>query len=251
MKKTIEEIVAQNLQSARKAKGYDSQRALAIAAKVSSNSIKNIESPSSRAPNIRGRGSLRLDMLEQIARTLGFTEWQLMREDFDPLGQTEKDTSQIEGTVGVAQGAFARAEFEPSEETGQGDAEIASLLSQNLRKLMEARGINQAELARRAGMAVTTVNRVFNSLDKRVSPRLGTLAGIAMGLGVRASDLLKAELVTEFPVAYEPPYTVARQVSRLVEDFLLSAPADRLELLRLASEASSKSSYKQKKQGDT
>jgi transcriptional regulator with XRE-family HTH domain len=109
---------------------------------------------------------------------------------------------------------------------------------------MEKQEINQSELARRANMALSSLNRAFNALDNNVSPRLETLAAIARGLGVQASDLLKADLASVVPIQQDSNFALARQLSRLVEDFLLCSASDRTELLGLANELATRTEYK-------
>jgi len=163
---------------------------------------------------------------------------------------SEKIAREIEQKVGIPSGTLDIEFIEITEPAQDSNSKIAQVLSRNLLGLMEARGINQAELARRAKMAVTSVNRVFNALDNDVSPRLETLAGIARGLGVHTSELLKTEPSDPVPLPHEPPFTIARQLSRLVEDFLLSGPTERAELLRLAAEYSSNIGAKQGNRGE-
>ena len=163
---------------------------------------------------------------------------------------SEKIAREIEHKLGFSPGALDSVTPEGNDSADAADVQIAKILSENLRALMEVRGINQAELARRAKMAVTSVNRVFNALDNDVSPRLETLAGIARGLGAHASDLLKAEASAAAPVPHEPPFTIARQLSRLIEDFLLCAPDDRAKLLRLAAESSIRTTGKSGRRGE-
>ncbi len=196
---------------------------------------------------VKARGGQK-KFLEEVGYTKGWLSQLIGKTPERDL--SEKIAREIEHKAGVAQGLLDSATSESTEPVGDGEVKIAKVLSQNLRNLMDERGINQAELARRAKMAVTSVNRVFNALDNDVSPRLETLAGIARGLGVHPSELLKTELSAPLAAPHDPPFTVARQLSRLVEDFLLSAPADRSELLRLAAEASSKSSSQQWRRGD-
>ena len=196
---------------------------------------------------VKARGGQK-KFLEEVGYTKGWLS-QLIGKTPD-RDLSEKIAREIEHKAGVAQGSLDSAIAESTEQVGGGENQIAKVLSQNLRNLMEERGINQAELARRARMAVTSVNRVFNALDNDVSPRLETLAGIARGLGVHTSELLKTDLSSPLPAPHEPPFTVARQLSRLVEDFLLSDSADRAELLRMAADASSKSSSHQRRRGD-
>ena len=86
-------------------------------------------------------------------------------------------------------------------------------------------------------MALSSLNRAFNALDNNVSPRLETLAGISRGLGVHPSELLKSDISEVVPAHQESKFSIARQLSRPVEDFLLSSQQDRTELLRLAEEA--------------
>ena len=160
-----------------------------------------------------------------------------------------KDQDAAPAATGHSNGLSENTPVQPDMSSHDGYIQIAEVLSQNLRVLMEERGINQAELARRAQMAVTSVNRVFNALDNKVSPRLETVAGIARGLGVHASVLLQTRPSALAPSPHEPQFTVARQLSRLVEDFLVCAPAGRADLLRLAADASIKSSGKQGRHG--
>jgi transcriptional regulator with XRE-family HTH domain len=195
---------------------------------------------------VKARGGQKT-FLEEVGYTKGWLSQLIGKTPERDL--SEKIAREIEHKTGVSQGSLDSAISESTEQVGDGEVQIAKVLNQNLRNLMDERGINQTELARRAKMAITSVNRVFNALDNDVSPRLETLAGIARGLGVHASELLKTELSAPLAAPHEPPFTVARQLSRLVEDFLLSAPAERSELLRLAAEASSKSSSQQRWRG--
>jgi len=66
---------------------FDSDRALAKAANVAPNTVRNLLDPDSRAPNQRGQVSLRLDILQKVARALGYKAWQLQQENFDPLNR--------------------------------------------------------------------------------------------------------------------------------------------------------------------
>ena len=60
-----------------------------------------------------------------------------------------------------------------------------------LRDILEARGISQTELARLAGVAFATVNRMCTNATGQVS--LATLDKIADALGVKPGDLIAKE----------------------------------------------------------
>lgn len=81
---TLSDIVARNVKAAREHRGYTSWTALAKDADVAVNSIKHIENPSSRLPTARGSTSPRLDILDKLAKQLGYPTWQLLTEEFDP-----------------------------------------------------------------------------------------------------------------------------------------------------------------------
>jgi len=160
---------------------------------------------------------------------------------------SEKIAREIEQRIGIAPGSLDQPPVEEAEVATDSNDEVSRTLARNLRSLMDTRGINQAELARRANMAVTSVNRVFNALENNVSPRLETLAGIARGLGVQAADLLKSELPAVISPPHEQPFTVARQLARLVEDFLLCDTESRAGLLRIAAEAANQNTPRRKR----
>lgn len=84
MDKTLAQIVAENVRSARRFKGIDSYRELAGKAKVAPNSVRNLEEPDQRAPTKRGSVAPRLDILDKVAVAMGFATWQLLVRDFDP-----------------------------------------------------------------------------------------------------------------------------------------------------------------------
>ncbi len=83
MRKTLIDIVAANVQRARTKLDW-SLRDLATRAKLSPNTVRNIETPAVRAPNARGEASPRLDVLDKLAEAMGFATWQLLLENFDP-----------------------------------------------------------------------------------------------------------------------------------------------------------------------
>jgi transcriptional regulator with XRE-family HTH domain len=176
----------------------------------------------------------------QFASELGYTKGWLSQLIGKSTNReiSEKVAREIEQLAGVSAGSLDE-ELETNVVGTQAvQSDLAAVLATNLHNLMAMQGTNQAELARRASMATTSVNRVFIALDNGVSPRLEALAGIARGLGVHPSELLKEDPAIPAASPYEPPRTIARQVSRLVEDFLLCAPEQRLEILRLVAEAS-------------
>jgi len=115
---------------------------------------------------------------------------------------------------------------------------IQSLL-ENLRAALQSQGISQAELARRARIPQTTLNRIFHSLEHGVSPTLETVDRLAHGLKVSAAELL-TDGVSSRLTSTDSPYLVARQIARLTEDFLLSSEVGRKEILRVAEDSAAR-----------
>lgn len=87
MRKTLVQLVAQNLQKAYEASAFTSHRQLAIASGVVPNTVKHLFKPDSRAPGPRGETSPRLDSLDKLANAMGYEGWQLMQENFDPANR--------------------------------------------------------------------------------------------------------------------------------------------------------------------
>ena len=85
MEDKVTAIVARNIKLARIAAGMTSRRQLAQRAKVSENTIKNLEEPDQRLPGAsRSAPSPRLSILEKVAKGLDQPIWALMHEDFNP-----------------------------------------------------------------------------------------------------------------------------------------------------------------------
>ncbi len=63
-------------------------------------------------------------------------------------------------------------------------------IGKNLKRLREDRLLTQAELAERAGIALSSLVRVEND---QVDPRFSTIRKLAGGLGVDAKELTKRE----------------------------------------------------------
>lgn len=75
-------------------------------------------------------------------------------------------------------------------------------LSIRLRKVMEWRGWSQTELAKRAGVTVSGVNKLLQKHNPRA--HIGTIKGIALALGVSSDFLLG--ITDEFdPKPFPPP----------------------------------------------
>lgn len=59
---------------------------------------------------------------------------------------------------------------------------ISMLVAENIKALMESRGMDAAKLARAAGLNATGIYDIISGKSK--SPKIGTIAKIADGLGV-------------------------------------------------------------------
>lgn len=82
--KSIVDIVAANAKAAFAASRFDSYRSLGKAAGVAPNTVKYLIEPHSRPPGPRGEVSPRLDVLDHVAKAMGYDGWALMQENFDP-----------------------------------------------------------------------------------------------------------------------------------------------------------------------
>jgi transcriptional regulator with XRE-family HTH domain len=116
---------------------------------------------------------------------------------------------------------------------------VIEVLLANLNGLTKAQGLNQPALAKRAGVNGKTVNNLFKSMERGMSPTLDTLIAVAKALGVSVADLL-AGAGPPISVPLEQPHLLARQLGRLTEDFLLSSADGRQDILRLAEKRASR-----------
>jgi len=64
-------------------------------------------------------------------------------------------------------------------------------VGERLARLMELKGMNQSELARRSGVSRTHINKVISGERRKL--RLTTVAALARGLGVRAEIFLASD----------------------------------------------------------
>lgn len=78
------QIVAENARAAFERSAFRSYRALGAKAEVSANTVRNVLEPDARAPGLRGDTSPRMDVIEKIAKAMGYSAWQLMQPDFKP-----------------------------------------------------------------------------------------------------------------------------------------------------------------------
>jgi len=117
---------------------------------------------------------------------------------------------------------------------------ILETLLSNITSLSKAQGLNQPALARRAGVNGKTVNNLFRSLERGISPSLDTLIAVAKGLRVSVADLLAGSGPVPTGAPIGEPHLLARQFARLTEDFLLSSEEGREDILRLAEKRASR-----------
>lgn len=121
----------------------------------------------------------------------------------------------------------------------------------NIEALLEREKMSQAQLARRAKVSATTLNRLMLSqrptgAGARYSPTTDLVERIAAALGVSAAALLSEGMAEASSMPASPPlpaipanpFTFARELGRLAEDFALSSDSDRTRILALAAECS-------------
>jgi transcriptional regulator with XRE-family HTH domain len=109
-------------------------------------------------------------------------------------------------------------------------------LQANLGLLLRQRKISQQEFSRQVGMDRSFVSRILRLGVEAPSPSLDTLDLLASALGVSTASLISPALIPtpSQPASAPVNSATARQVSRLVEDFLLCGEADRATILREA-----------------
>ncbi|MCA2999839.1 MAG: helix-turn-helix transcriptional regulator [Rhodocyclaceae bacterium] len=115
--------------------------------------------------------------------------------------------------------------------TAQSSQSLVETLVANLKAAMTAQKLTQNEMARRGSMPQTTIGRV---LSGDTAPTLDTLAGLADALGVSPASLIDDGFDPSVYKQSDPPHLLAKQVSRLVEDFMLCDARQRQKILELA-----------------
>lgn len=104
----------------------------------------------------------------------------------------------------------------------------------NIKTLLQRSGMSQSDFCRRSGVPPTTLSRLINESED-VTPRLDTVEAIARGFGVSISDLC-SEHCPEESAMPSSPRQLAKQLGRLVDDFISCTEAGKLAVLRLAEE---------------
>jgi DNA-binding Xre family transcriptional regulator len=66
-------------------------------------------------------------------------------------------------------------------------AEVNTMYKLKVKEAAEAKGVNKSQLSRRADLAITTINQLWDGTRKDV--RMQTLSAIAQALGVSIGDL--------------------------------------------------------------
>ena len=92
----LSELVAKNAKAAYLHSGFRSYRELAIRAGVAPNSVKYLLEPDKRPATGRVDPSPRLDVLDKIAKAMGYSAWQMMLSEFDPQNPPERNLTRRE-----------------------------------------------------------------------------------------------------------------------------------------------------------
>lgn len=112
---------------------------------------------------------------------------------------------------------------------------LVETLVANLKAAMTEQKLSQNEMARRGSMPQTTIGRV---LSGDTAPTLDTLAGLADALGVSPASLIDDGFDPSVYKRNDSAHLLARQVSRLIEDFMLCDATQRQKILELARKCS-------------
>jgi transcriptional regulator with XRE-family HTH domain len=119
---------------------------------------------------------------------------------------------------------------------------VESLLA-NVSTLAKAQGLSQAALAKKSRLSQRGVHHLFHALENGTAPTLRTIESLARALRVPVAQLFSEETSTVVP-RFENALSLARQLSRLTEDFLLSSDKDRSAILRLAEDGAARAETK-------
>jgi transcriptional regulator with XRE-family HTH domain len=109
----------------------------------------------------------------------------------------------------------------------------------NINTLLKRSGLSQSEFSRRAGVSQTTFNRLINESPEESTPRLDTVEAIARGFGVSISELCSAAC-PESPAISQSPRSLAKQLGRLVDDFVSCSDEGKRAILRFAEDQANK-----------
>lgn len=115
---------------------------------------------------------------------------------------------------------------------------LVEVLVDNVKAYMAEHNLSQTEMSRLGGIPQNTISRLLKADN---APTLDTLEALSKTLGVPLASLLKSDFDPRDYKPAEPPYFLARQVSRLVEDFMLCDPEKRKKILDMAHEYSAHS----------
>lgn len=107
------------------------------------------------------------------------------------------------------------------------DKSTADTVRQNIGQMLEQAGTSLNAFARQSGVPYATLQRLLSTKGDGMSPQLSTLEQIAAGLGVSVSALFQDDA----PRAPTPSPTLAKQVGRLVQDFLACPEPVRTQVL--------------------
>lgn len=95
--------------------------------------------------------------------------------------------------------------------------------------------MSQNQFAQLSGVPSSSLNRLLNTSADEMSPTLATVEAIARGFGVDPIELLQGDMQ---PAPQVPPRMLAKQLSRLIDDFLSCDTEARTRILRLAEQES-------------
>lgn len=118
---------------------------------------------------------------------------------------------------------------------------ISEVVAANLEAVMSEQKISQYALSKRSGVPQATVSRILRRIH---TPGLEVLEALANGLGVPLTPLITSEFDhSKLPKAETPerPQLLGRQLSRLVQDFMLSDMEKRQRILQIAQECADSS----------
>jgi transcriptional regulator with XRE-family HTH domain len=225
MIKPFTQIVADNIRKAFAASEFTSYRQLAKAADLAPNTVRNVTEPTSRQPGARGEGAPRLDVVEKLARTMGYEAWQLMVENFEPADHEVSVISQRE----VPPYRCLEATQAPTASQDSQHIQIGT----RLRKLREEQKISQADMAKAAGVTVSALSQLENGVSK--NPRPNTLLGIARRLGRSVESLIDPAAD-----ATQPPKGLGPQALQLATWFDSLSDKQQRQVIDMGSRRSSR-----------
>ncbi len=104
--------------------------------------------------------------------------------------------------------------------------------SENLRRIMSEKGINQVELEKRSGVKQQLISNYVNESKPSIFPNLTNLRKLAEALSCSADELIGREIPMKTPVVAEKALELDPETKEMLEDIRKISDKDKKKLLK-------------------